>query len=141
MNDHSSGPPDPSDAGVEIYLREIGEVPVLTPGEELILARRTREGDLAARTRLLRAQLPLVVSVAREYSGKGLPLLDLITAGNFGLIHAVNRFDPESGGSLAALMDELIRRGIGLALAGTSVTEPSGSGGSSDGRARNRPDA
>jgi RNA polymerase primary sigma factor len=87
-----------NDAGGDValasYLREIQEVPLLTADEEKALARRIREGDLEARERMIRANLRLVVSIAKQYSNRGLSLTDLIEEGNLGLLKAVERFDP-----------------------------------------------
>src|SRR4030095_16990321 len=80
-----------------LYLREIGQTKLLTPQEEVALARRVRKGDKAAREHMIKANLRLVVKIAREYENYGLPLLDLINEGNMGLMKAVERFDPKKG--------------------------------------------
>ena len=80
-----------------IYLNEIGFSQLLTPEEELIVARRSKQGDMAARQRMIEANLRLVVKIARRYMNRGMPLLDLIEEGNLGLIRAVEKFDPERG--------------------------------------------
>ncbi|MGB5332232.1 MAG: RNA polymerase sigma factor RpoS [Woeseiaceae bacterium] len=79
------------------YLDEIGAAPLLTAEQEKILARRAQRGDEAARKRMIESNLRLVVKIARRYLHRGLPLLDLIEEGNLGLIHAVEKFDPERG--------------------------------------------
>ena len=80
-----------------IYLSEIGYSPLLTAEEEVYYARRALQGDEAARRRMIESNLRLVVKIARKYVNRGLPLLDLIEEGNLGLIHAVEKFDPERG--------------------------------------------
>ena len=80
-----------------IYLNEVGFSQLLTPEEELIVARRSKQGDMAARQRMIEANLRLVVKIARRYMNRGMPLLDLIEEGNLGLIRAVEKFDPERG--------------------------------------------
>jgi len=80
-----------------IYLNEIGFSQLLSPEEELTVARRSKQGDMAARQRMIEANLRLVVSIARRYMNRGMPLLDLIEEGNLGLIRAVEKFDPERG--------------------------------------------
>ncbi|MEJ2514762.1 MAG: RNA polymerase sigma factor RpoS [Gammaproteobacteria bacterium] len=80
-----------------LYLSEIGYSPLLTAEEEVYYARRARRGDEAARKRMIVSNLRLVVKIARRYTNRGLPLLDLIEEGNLGLIHAVKKFDPEKG--------------------------------------------
>src|SRR4029077_2117878 len=78
-----------------VYLNEIGLIPLLVPDVEVTLARRVRAGDAEARRQMIEANLRLVVTVARGYVGRGVPLLDLIEEGNLGLIRAVEKFDPE----------------------------------------------
>ncbi|HAD58102.1 MAG TPA: RNA polymerase subunit sigma, partial [Planctomycetaceae bacterium] len=80
---------------LETYLREINETALLTADEEKSLSRAISAGDAAARDRMVRANLRLVVNIARGYSGKGLPLQDLIEEGNLGLLRAVEGFDPD----------------------------------------------
>lgn len=82
---------------LSIYLKEINKVKLITHEEELVLARRAQEGSKAAREKLLTANLRFVVNVAKKYQGQGLPLEDLISEGNVGLITAVEKFDPEKG--------------------------------------------
>jgi RNA polymerase primary sigma factor len=101
---------------VDLYLREIGRVPLLEHPQLLELAARARAGDGAARKHVILANLRLVVHIARSYRNRGLPLLDLIEEGNLGLIHAVDRFEPERGlrfSTYAALwIRQSILRGI-----------------------------
>src|SRR5260221_10665805 len=90
-----------SDTGIKIYLREIGQIPLLTPQEEIELAARIKKGDREARALMIKANLRLVVKIAHDYANLGLPLLDLISEGNIGLMKAVERFDPAKGGKLS----------------------------------------
>src|SRR3954453_6947984 len=90
-----------ADTSLKLYLREIGKVKLLTPEEEVQLAGRIRKGDKRARDQMIKANLRLVVKIARDYEGLGLPLLDLISEGNIGLMKAVERFDPAKGGKLS----------------------------------------
>ena len=85
------------DDPVRMYLKEIGQVPLLSAEEEQDLARRVAEGDQEAKNKLTEANLRLVVSIAKKYSGRGLHILDLIQEGNVGLMRAVNKFDPDKG--------------------------------------------
>ena len=89
------------DTGIKIYLREIGQIPLITPQEEIDLAARIKKGDRAARTLMIKANLRLVVKIAHDYTNLGLPLLDLVSEGNIGLMKAVERFDPAKGGKLS----------------------------------------
>jgi RNA polymerase primary sigma factor len=82
------------------YLPEVGRVPLLTPDEEIELGRRIRNGDAAAGERTIHSNLRLVVTIARDDVDFGLPLLDLISEGNIGLMEAVGRFDPGKGSKL-----------------------------------------
>ncbi len=82
------------------YLPEVGQVPLLTPDEEIELGRRIRNGDAAAGERMIHSNLRLVVTIARDDVDFGLPLLDLISEGNIGLMEAVGRFDPGKGSKL-----------------------------------------
>ncbi len=91
------------DTAIKLYLREIGQVKLLTPQEEIVLAARIKQGDKKAREQMIKANLRLVVKIARDYEGIGLPLLDLISEGNIGLMKAVERFDPKKGGKLVHL--------------------------------------
>ena len=110
------------DQGMRIYLREIGQVELLTPAEEVKLAKRIKKGDEAARSQMIRANLRLVVKIAGDYARLGLPLLDLISEGNMGLMKAVERFDPKKGGKLSTYAAWWIKQGIRRALANQGKT-------------------
>lgn len=110
------------DSGIKIYLREIGQVALLTPAEEIKLAARIKRGDQEARTHMIKANLRLVVKIAHDYSNLGLPLLDLISEGNIGLMKAVERFDPKKGGKLSTYAAWWIKQSIKRALANQSNT-------------------
>jgi len=118
--------PLPADAyrpdALHLYLREIGRVKLLTPKEELALARRIRRGDKAAREHMIKANLRLVVKIARDYEGMGVPLLDLINEGNLGLMKGVEKFDPTKGAKLSTYAAWWIKQNIRLALANQSKT-------------------
>ncbi len=90
-----------TDSSLKFYMREIAKTPLLTLAEETALAERIKMGDEKARTHMIQANLRLVVKIAQDYSGYGLSLSDLISEGNIGLMHAVERFDPEKGGKLS----------------------------------------
>jgi len=111
-----------SDSAIKLYLREIGKVPLLTPQEEIELAARIKQGDEEAREHMIKANLRLVVKIAHDYDGLGLPLLDLINEGNMGLMKAVERFDPAKGGKLSTYGAWWIKQSIKRALANQSKT-------------------
>lgn len=111
-----------SDNSLKLYLREIAKTPLLTPEEEVKLARRIKRGDKEARSHMIRANLRLVVKIAQDYSGYGLPLNDLISEGNIGLMKAVERFDPKKGGKLSTYAAWWIKQSIKRALANQSKT-------------------
>ncbi len=115
------GPYD-GDTAFHLYLREIGQTPLLTPEEEIKLARRIKRGDKRARAQMIKANLRLVVKIARDYEGYGLPLLDLINEGNIGLIKGVERFDPAKGAKLSTYAAWWIKQSIKRALANQSKT-------------------
>ena len=102
---------------LQIYMREIGRTPLLTIAEAIALAERIRRGDQAARDHMIRANLRLVVKIAMDYKECGLPLLDLISEGNIGLVKAVERFDPRKGGKLSTYAAWWIRQSVRRALA------------------------
>jgi RNA polymerase primary sigma factor len=106
----------------QLYLREIGQVKLLTRDEELALARRIQDGDEEAREQMIKANLRLVVKIARDYEGLGLPLLDLISEGNIGLMKAVERFQPAKGAKLSTYASWWIKQSIMQALANQSKT-------------------
>ena len=110
------------DTAIKLYLREIGQVKLLTPQEEIELAARIKKGDKKAREKMIKANLRLVVKIARDYEGIGLPLLDLISEGNIGLMKAVERFDPAKGGKLSTYGSWWIKQSIKRALANQSKT-------------------
>ena len=110
------------DSAIKLYLREIGKVALLTPQEEIALAARIKKGDKKAREHMIKANLRLVVKIARDYEGIGLPLLDLISEGNIGLMKAVERFDPAKGGKLSTYGSWWIKQSIKRALANQSKT-------------------
>ncbi|HRW66080.1 MAG TPA: RNA polymerase sigma factor RpoS [Candidatus Competibacter sp.] len=99
-----------------MYLSEIGFSPLLTAQEEVYFARRVLQGDAAARNRMVESNLRLVVKIARRYMNRGLSLLDLIEEGNLGLIHAVEKFDPERGFRFSTYATWWIRQTIERAL-------------------------
>jgi RNA polymerase primary sigma factor len=109
-------------SNLQLYLQEIGKTPLLTIEEEVALAKRIRRGDKAARDKMISANLRLVVKIAMDYKDFGLPLLDLISEGNIGLIKAVERFDPRKGGKLSTYAAWWIKQSIKRALANQSKT-------------------
>src|ERR1700722_16918787 len=111
-----------SDTGIKIYLREIGQIPLLTPAQEIELAAKIKKGDKEARALMIRANLRLVVKIAHDYANLGLPLLDFISEGNIGLMKAVERFDPAKGGKLSPYAAWWIKQSIKRALANQSKT-------------------
>ena len=111
-----------ADSAIKLYLREIGQVKLLTVQEEIDLAKRIKKGDKKAREHMIKANLRLVVKIARDYEGIGLPLLDLISEGNIGLMKAVERFDPKKGGKLSTYGSWWIKQSIKRALANQSKT-------------------
>ena len=108
--------------GIKIYLREIGQTPLLTRQEEIVLAKRIKKGDEEAKQQMIRANLRLVVKIAHDYARLGLPLLDLISEGNIGLMKAVERFDPAKGAKLSTYAAWWIKQSIKRALANQSKT-------------------
>ena len=111
-----------SDNGLNRYLQEIGRIPLLTPQQEIDLARKIKKGDAAARARMINANLRLVVTIARDYVNLGVPLLDLISEGNIGLTKAVERFDPAKGAKLSTYAMWWIKQTIKRALANQGKT-------------------
>jgi RNA polymerase primary sigma factor len=105
-----------------LYMREVGQVRLLTAEEEIDLARKVQKGNAKARELMIRANLRLVVKIAREYENLGLPLLDLINEGNIGLMAAVERFDPSKGAKLSTYSSWWIKQAIRRALANQSKT-------------------
>jgi RNA polymerase primary sigma factor len=109
-----------NDTAMKAYLREIGRTPLLTPPQEIELARKIKNGDRQARELMIRANLRLVVTIARDYVNYGLPLLDLISEGNIGLMKAVERFDPAKRAKLSTYAVWWIRQSIKRALSNQS---------------------
>ena len=107
---------------LETYLREINETALLNAQEEKELANRIREGDAAARDRMVRANLRLVVNIARSYTGKGLGLQDLIEEGNLGLLRAVQGFDPNMNTRFSTYASYWIKQSIKRAVINTGKT-------------------
>ena len=107
---------------VRMYLKEIGTVPLLSADEELRLAKRKAEGDEAAKERLIEANLRLVVSIAKRYTGRGMSFLDLVQEGNLGLIKGVEKFDYTKGYKLSTYATWWIRQSVTRALADQART-------------------
>ena len=113
---------DISTDSIQMYLREIGKVPLLTSEEEVALAKRKEKGDPEAKQRLIEANLRLVVSIAKKFTGKSLSLLDLIQEGNIGLFRAVEKFEYRKGYKFSTYATWWIRQAITRALADQSRT-------------------
>jgi RNA polymerase primary sigma factor len=111
-----------SDSSLRVYMREISKTELLTAKEEVELAARIKQGDKKAREHMIKANLRLVVKIAQDYANYGLPLQDLISEGNIGLMKAVERFDPEKGGKLSTYAAWWIKQAIKRALANQSKT-------------------
>ena len=109
-------PPELRDP-LKLYVRQIGDGPLLTPSEERALAKRKDEGDLEAKRRLIEGNLRLVMSITRHYANAGVPLLDLIQEGNLGLIRAVEKFDYRMGYKLSTYATWWIRQAVTRAIA------------------------
>ena len=114
--------PKENETGFQLYLRQIAQIPLLTPEQEIQLARRIKRGDQKALTQMVTANLRLVVKIARDFANFGLPLLDLISEGNIGLMKAVERFDPKKGGKLSTYAAWWIKQSITRALANQTKT-------------------
>ena len=111
-----------TDDPVRMYLKEIGTVPLLSAEEELELAERKANGDVAAKERLIEANLRLVVSIAKRYTGRGMSFLDLVQEGNLGLIKGVEKFDSSKGFKLSTYATWWIRQSVTRALADQART-------------------
>lgn len=122
MLDNAQYLDDISDDSVRLHLREIGKIPLLTSEEETKLANRVKEGDKRAREKMAEANMRLVVSIAKRYSGRGLDFLDLIQEGHTGLIRAVEKFDPEKGFKFSTYATWWIRQAITRAIADQART-------------------
>ena len=115
-------PEQGAEDAVRLYLRSIGRVPLITREDEVRLAKRIEQNDMSAKNALIEANLRLVVSIAKRYSGRGLTLLDLIQEGNLGLIRAVEKFDWRRGFKFSTYATWWIRQAITRALADQSRT-------------------
>ena len=113
---------DASDDSVRLYLREIGKIPLLNSEEELALAHRVVAGEKKAKDKMAEANMRLVVSIAKRYSGRGLDFLDLIQEGNTGLLRAVEKFDPDKGFKFSTYATWWIRQAITRAIADQART-------------------
>lgn len=113
---------DVSDDSVRLYLREIGKIPLLNAEEELALAQKVVAGDKRAKDKMAEANMRLVVSIAKRYSGRGLDFLDLIQEGNTGLLRAVEKFDPDKGFKFSTYATWWIRQAITRAIADQART-------------------
>lgn len=113
---------DASDDSVRLYLREIGKIPLLNAEEELALAKKVVAGDKKAKDKMAEANMRLVVSIAKRYSGRGLDFLDLIQEGNTGLLRAVEKFDPDKGFKFSTYATWWIRQAITRAIADQART-------------------
>jgi RNA polymerase primary sigma factor len=111
-----------NDTAMKVYLREIGRTPRLTPQQEIELAAKIRNGDRKARALMISSNLRLVVTIAQDYANLGLPILDVISEGNIGLMTAVDRFDPSKGAKLSTYAAWWIRQSIKRALSNQSKT-------------------
>lgn len=107
---------------LRLYLRDASATPLLSIEEEIELARRIRRGDAEAREHMIKANLRLVVKIAHDYDGMGMPILDLINEGNIGLMRAVERFDPRKGAKLSTYAAWWIKQSIKRALANQGKT-------------------
>src|SRR6266513_4975095 len=115
-------PTENNDTAMKVYLREIGRIPLLTPPQEIELAAKIKKGDGKARALMINSSLRLVVTIAQDYANLGLPLLDLISEGNIGLMTAVDRFDPSKRAKLSTYAAWWIRQSIKRALSNQSKT-------------------
>ncbi len=113
---------DIADDSVRLYLHEIGKIPLLEPNEEFQLAQRIVQGDQRAKDKMAEANMRLVVSIAKRYSGRGLDFLDLIQEGNTGLLRAVEKFDPDKGFKFSTYATWWIRQAITRAIADQART-------------------
>ena len=111
-----------TDSSISVYMREITKTKLLNPEEEIELAARILKGDERARARMIESNLRLVVKIAKDYANYGVPLVDLISEGNIGLIRAVEKFDPSKGGKLSTYAAWWIKQSIKRALANQGKT-------------------
>ncbi|MBQ3918625.1 MAG: RNA polymerase sigma factor RpoD [Oscillospiraceae bacterium] len=122
LSDAELGEAISADDPVKIYLKEIGRIPLLSPDDELELAKKMKSGDPKAKNRLAEANLRLVVSIAKKYVGRGLQFLDLIQEGNLGLMKAVEKFDYEKGYKFSTYATWWIKQSISRAIADQART-------------------
>jgi RNA polymerase primary sigma factor len=115
--EEEKGEDNEAENAIRQYLAEIGRFPLLTPEQEIKIARRIAEGDMTAQQHLVEANLRLVVSIAKRYNNHGISLLDLIQEGNLGLIRAVQKFDPRRGFRFSTYATWWIRQAISRAVA------------------------
>src|SRR6202040_4310769 len=111
-----------NDGAMNVYLREIGRIALLTPKQEIELAVKIKQGDREARSLMISSNLRLVVTISQDYANLGLPLLDVISEGNIGLMTAIDRFDPSKGAKLSTYAAWWIRQSIKRALSNQSKT-------------------
>ncbi|MFT3991814.1 MAG: RNA polymerase sigma factor RpoD/SigA [Luteolibacter sp.] len=111
-----------SDSSLKLYMREISKTPLLSVEDEIALAERIKQGDNEARSLMIRSNLRLVVKIAQDYANYGMPVTDLISEGNIGLMKAVERFDPAKGGKLSTYAAWWIKQSIKRSLANQSKT-------------------
>lgn len=111
-----------SNSSLRLYMRDLGKIPLLTPEEEVSLAKRVQKGDLEAREYMIKANLRLVVKIAKDYEGLGLPLLDLINEGNLGLIKGIAKYDPSKGVRFSTYGAFWIKQNIRRAISNHSKT-------------------
>jgi len=120
--DRESSTAETENHSLRQYLKEINRYPRLTPEEEVEFSQKVAKGNMAARDRMIRCNLRLVVSIAKRYSGRGLPLVDLIAEGNLGLLRAVEMFKPELGFRFSTYGTQWIKQAIRRALINKSKT-------------------
>src|SRR6202140_981555 len=113
---------DNNDTAMKVYLREIRQIPLLTAQQEIELAAKIRKGDCEARSLMINSNLRLVVTIAQDYANLGLPLLDVISEGNIGLMTAIDRVDPAKGAKLSTYASWWIRQCIKRALSNQGKT-------------------
>ena len=111
-----------SNSSLRLYMRDLGKIPLLTPEEEVSLAKRIQKGDLEAREYMIKANLRLVVKIAKDYEGLGLPLLDLINEGNLGLMKGIAKYDPSKGVRFSTYGAFWIKQNIRRAISNHSKT-------------------